>query len=220
VARGVRDHARGLEQMPWLYDPLCALAEAAGLRRWRDWLAGGARGLTLDVGCGTGRTLPRFGPHVRAVGLDPSAEVLRRARRRAPRVPLVRGNAEQLPFRDGAFDTVVSGLVFCSVPEPARGLAEVRRVLRRDGELRMLEHVRSTRAWMARLQDWIQPCWTRLSGGCHPNRATERAVQAAGFTIGERRACGTFRRFSARPGPRAPPSRSPRLEPASRHPLQ
>jgi len=177
--------------------------EAAGLARWRAWLTGGARGLTLDVGCGTGRNLPRFGAAVRAIGLDPSAEVLRRARRRAPRVPLVQGRAEALPFRDGAFDTVVSGLVFCSVGEPTRGLVEVRRVLRRGGEIRMLEHVRSGRPWTARIQDWIQPCWTRVSGGCHPNRDTEHAVEAAGFTIEPttRRAQGTLRRFSARPRP-------------------
>lgn len=220
--RGTRYNTRGLEQIPWLYDGLCALMEAAGLKRWRGWLTGGARGLTLDIGCGTGRNLPLFGADVTAVGLDPSADVLRRARRRAPRVPLVQGRAEHLPFRAGAFDTVVSGLVFCSVPEPGRGLAEVRRVLRQGGELRMLEHVRSTRPWKARLQDWIQPCWTRLSGGCHPNRDTEPTVEAAGFTIDQttRRAKGTLRRFSARPEPRASLSGHPRLEPDSRHSLQ
>jgi ubiquinone/menaquinone biosynthesis C-methylase UbiE len=113
------------------------------------------------------------------------------------------GTAEALPFRSGAFDTVVSGLVFCSVAEPRRGLAEVRRVLRPEGTLRMLEHVRSTRPWQARLQDRVQPVWTRLTGGCHPNRETERAVEAAGFQIDAdgRRARGTMRRFAARPGP-------------------
>jgi len=190
---------RGLEQIPWLYDSLCAVFEATGLGSWRRWLTAGARGPTLDLGCGTGRNLPLFGPTVRAIGLDPSADVLRRARRRAPHVPLVQGSAEHLPFRDGAFETVVSGLVFCSVPDAGRGLAEVRRVLSPGGALRMLEHVRSTRAWQARWQDRIQPLWTRLSGGCHPNRDTERSVETAGFSIDptERRARATMRRFSA-----------------------
>ncbi|MBI3457414.1 MAG: class I SAM-dependent methyltransferase [Candidatus Rokubacteria bacterium] len=192
---------RGVEQIPWLYDSLCALAEWTGLGRWRRWLVEGARGQTLDVGCGTGRNLPLYGSGVTVVGLDPAWEPLLRARRRAPTAWLVVGSAEALPFRDGVFDTVVSALVFCSVSDPRRGLSEVRRILRPGGTLRMLEHVRSTRPWKARLQDRIQPFWTRLMGGCHPNRETERAVEAADFLIDPegRRAKGDMRRFAARP---------------------
>ena len=190
---------RGLEQIPWLYDGLCAVLERTGLGPWRRWLAGGARGRTLDVGCGTGRGLPLYGPDVRAIGLDPGWDSLGRARRRVPGVPLVQGRAEALPFRGGTFDTVVASLVFCSVAEPARGLAEVKRVLRPDGRLRMLEHVRSRRAWKAALQDRVQPIWTWASGGCHPNRDTERAVEAAGFVIDaeDRAELADLRRFSA-----------------------
>jgi len=192
---------RGVEQIPWLYDAVCAVLEAAGLSHWRRWLAAGARGRVLDLGCGTGRTLPLLSADTRAVGLEPSWAALERARRRAPRFPFVVGRAEALPFRDATFDTVVSGLAFCSVEDPRRGLLEVRRVLRPDGRLRMLEHVRSTRPWKARLQDWLQPAWTRFAGGCHPNRDTERTVEAAGFQIEAEdwRAKGDLRRFSARP---------------------
>jgi len=193
---------RGVEQIPWLYDACCAVVERCGLGRWRRWLAGGAVGRTLDVGCGTGRNLPLVDAHTRVIGLDPTRDSLLAARRRAPYVPLVQGDAQALPFRDGAFDTVLSGLVFCSVPDPARGLAEVRRVLGPGGTLRMLEHVRATGALKARLQDRWQPLWTRLSGGCHWNRQTERTVEAAGFRIdpATRRARGDMRRFVARPG--------------------
>jgi len=192
---------RGLEQIPWLYDALCAGAERLGLARWRSWLAAGARGRTLDLGCGTGRNLPLMPAGVTAVGVDPALASLARACRRAPGAWVVAARAEALPFRAGSFDTVVSGLVLCSVDDPARALAEVRRVLREGGALRALEHVRSTRRWKARCQDRIQPLWTRLSGGCHPNRETERAVQAAGFHVdaADRRARGDLRRFSARP---------------------
>jgi ubiquinone/menaquinone biosynthesis C-methylase UbiE len=192
---------RGLEQIPWLYDACCALSERLGFGRCREWLAGGARGRTLVIGCGTGRNLPLFGETVRVVGLDPAASSLRRARRRAPRVPLVQGRAEELPFRPAVFDTVVSSLTFCSVADPGHALAEVRRVLAAGGTLRMLEHVRATRPWQARLQDFIAPLWTRVTGGCHPNRDTERSVEAAGFGIdpAERRARGVMRRFVARP---------------------
>jgi ubiquinone/menaquinone biosynthesis C-methylase UbiE len=192
---------RGIEQIPWLYDAICAVAEWRGLGRWRGWLTAGARGRTLDLGCGTGRNLPLFPAGVRAVGLDPAPDALARARRRAPGALLVQGSAEALPFRDGCFDTVVSGLVLCSVRDPARGLAEVRRVLRPGGTLRALEHVRATRRWRARFQDLIQPAWTWCAGGCHPNRDTEGTIEAAGFVIEAdgRRAEADLRRFAARP---------------------
>ncbi|MGH7393061.1 MAG: class I SAM-dependent methyltransferase [Candidatus Rokuibacteriota bacterium] len=206
---------RGVEQVPWLYDAMCAVMERTGFGRWRRWLADGARGRTLDLGCGTGRTLPLFPASARVVGIDPALEPLHRARRRAPGVPLVQGSAEALPFGDAAFDTVVSSLVFCSVPDPARGLAEVRRVLAPDGTLRMIEHVRSTRRWKARFQDAVQPLWTWLAGGCRPNRRTEQTVEASGFAIAteSRRAQADLRRFVARPltwGPRNGPQ-APRL---------
>jgi len=192
---------RGVEQIPWLYDGLCAVMERTGLAPFRRWLAAGARGRTLDVGCGTGRGLPFYGPGARVVGIDPARASLTRAARRLPGVQLVQASAEALPFRASVFDTVVSSLVFCSVPDPARGFAEVKRVLRPDGQLRMLEHVRSRRRWKASFQDRVQPLWTRLSGGCRPNRETERLVETSGFVIeGDGRLeQADLRRFAARP---------------------
>lgn len=191
---------RGLEQIPWLYDGFMNLADAAGLGRWRRWLAEGSRGRVLEVGAGTGRNLPLHVNASRVVAVEPDRDAVRSARTRAPNVLFVRAKAEALPFRDGAFDTVVSGLVFCSVSDPERGLAEVRRVLRPDGELRMLEHVRSTNHFGAWLQDLVTPLWCRFTGGCHPNRRTEESVERAGFRIdrGELRARGSLRRFVAR----------------------
>lgn len=192
---------RGVEQIPFLYDAGLALLEATGLGRWRRWLATGASGRVLDLGCGTGRNLPLYAAGVRAVGVDPCFEALRAARRRVPGVPLVLGVAERLPFRSAAFDTAVSGLVLCSVEDPPRALAELRRVLAAGGTLRLLEHVRATAAWHARLQDLVQPLWTRFTGGCRPNRDTEAAVGGAEFRVdgASRRASGTMRRLVARP---------------------
>ena len=199
---------RGAEQIPWLYDLFLWLAEHGGFGRWRRWLPGGAVGRTLDLGTGTGRNLPWLPAGVRAVAVDPEPHNLAAARRRAPAVALVRARAEALPFRDGAFDTVLSGLVLCSVDDVPAGLAEVARVLAPGGTLRLLEHVRSSSRLEARWQDLVQPAWTRLSGGCRPNRETERAVEVAGFEIDQasRRASGTFRRLEARATTRRGPT--------------
>jgi ubiquinone/menaquinone biosynthesis C-methylase UbiE len=190
---------RGIEQIPWLYEIVCSLYEWGGLAGWRKGLVAGARGRVLDLGTGTGRNLALLPRGTAAVGLEPSLEALRVARKRAPAVSLVVGRAEALPFRDATFDTVLSGLVFCSVGDVRRGLDEVKRVLRPAGELRMLEHVRSGVAWQARLQDLVQPMWTAVAGGCHPNRDTETAVERAGFRIQPdgRRAKGVNRLFAA-----------------------
>jgi ubiquinone/menaquinone biosynthesis C-methylase UbiE len=154
----------------------------------------------LDLGSGTGRNLPLLSPGTAVVGVDPSLDALRFAQRRAPGAWLVAARAEALPLRDAAFDTVLSGLVFCSVGDPRRAVDEARRVLRAHGELRMLEHVRSRVPWRARLQDRIQPVWTWVAGGCHPNRDTEATVEGAGFRIERqgRRAKGANRLFAAR----------------------
>jgi ubiquinone/menaquinone biosynthesis C-methylase UbiE len=192
---------RGAEQIPWLYDLAMAVLERMGLGPWRRWLAQGARGLTLDLGSGTGRNLPLFPPDARAVGVDPCSASLARARRRSSGALLVVARAEELPFRDGSFETVVSGLVLCSVTDPARAVAEMRRVLAPGGSVRALEHVRSPVPWKARLQDWTQPAWSALSGGCHPNRETERTLEEGGLAIdgATRRERDTMRRFEARP---------------------
>ncbi|MFO0596454.1 MAG: class I SAM-dependent methyltransferase [Myxococcaceae bacterium] len=189
---------RGVEQIPWLYDAMCAVMEFTGLKKWRAWLVGGARGRTLEVGCGTGRNLARYGELPALVAIEPDADALEKAKGRRGQALLVRASAEALPFRAGAFDTVVSSLVFCSVPRAEVGLAEVKRVLAADGTVRMLEHVRDE-GWYGRVQDAIQPAWTKVAGGCHPNRRTEQAVESAGFTLSERRANGTMRRFVAKP---------------------
>ena len=190
---------RGIEQIPWLYD--LSLALMPGVRRWRRSLAALAHGKVLEVGCGTGQMLPLYPESVEIFGLDPNPDALVRARRRAPEAPLLLASAEHLPFPGQSFDTVVSGLVFCSVSDPARGLAEIRRILRPEGRLLMLEHVHARSRAGRWLLDTLQPPWTLLTGGCHPNRDTEKIVENAGFCI-ERahyRARGVMRHFVARP---------------------
>ena len=191
---------RGLEQIPWLYDLGLALMERGRLGRWRRWLVGGTRGATLEIGVGTGRDLPLYPAGQPVVAIDPHPQNLAAARRRAHGAALVRARAEALPFRDGAFQTAVSSLVFCSVDDPVAGLAEIRRVLRPGGRLRMMEHVRSHGRLAGWLQDATQPAWTWLTGGCRPNRDTERLVRESGFELdpASLRAEGIMVRFEAK----------------------
>ncbi|MDT8451065.1 MAG: class I SAM-dependent methyltransferase [Wenzhouxiangellaceae bacterium] len=189
---------RGVEQIPWLYD--LSMALMPGLRRWRASLARLARGRVLEVGCGTGRMLPLYPHETRVVGLEPNFAALPRAARRDPGAGLVCGSVERLPFPAASFDTVVSSLVFCSVGEAERGLAEIRRVLRPDGRLLMLEHVHARSRVGRWLLDRMQPGWTLITGGCRPNRDTEATVERCGFRIEQAhyRARGVMRHFVAR----------------------
>lgn len=156
-----------------------------GERRRR--LLDATRGAVLDVGGGTGANLPYLAPGqvTRLVLLDPSPGMLARARRRAREleleVELVRGRAERLPFLDRSFDAVVFTLSLCTIGEPAVALGEARRVLRRDGRLLVLEHVRAADPRLAGWQDRLTPLWRRIGGGCHLNRDTRSAISAAGF---------------------------------------
>jgi ubiquinone/menaquinone biosynthesis C-methylase UbiE len=190
---------RGLEQIPLLYDAGVALLERGGLGRWRAWLAGGARGRTLDLGAGTGRNLPRLPPGAAAVAVDPHRANLVAARRRAPHIPAVLARGEALPFKDGAFETVLCGCVLCSVDDAEATLGETRRVLAPAGALRVVEHVRPA-GLAGAVADALQPAWTALTGGCRPNRDTERTITRAGFEIDPttRRARGAMRRLVAR----------------------
>lgn len=172
-----------------LYDRMLAVAEDAGLRERRAALLAGARGRVLEVGAGTGANLPHYGDAVTAlVVTEPEAPMARRLRERAAALPagsapveIVRAPAERLPFDDASFDTVVSTLVLCTVRDPARALAEIRRVLVPDGRLLFLEHVRAEDPGLAGWQDRLTPLWRRVGHGCHPNRDTAALLAAAGL---------------------------------------
>jgi ubiquinone/menaquinone biosynthesis C-methylase UbiE len=170
-----------------LYDPLSKAAEEKlGAETKRELLAN-ARGRVLEIGIGTGLSLPHYPAGVEVVGVEPSEPMLRRARRRAEEigrdVELLRAPAETLPFADASFDTVVTLAVLCSVDDQAHALAEFRRVLRPGGRFIFLEHVRSDDPAVAQKQDrWERP-WGWFTCGCHPNRDTLGAIEAAGFDV-------------------------------------
>jgi ubiquinone/menaquinone biosynthesis C-methylase UbiE len=170
-------------------DIVMALPERTVLRRLRRRVAGLATGRVLEIGCGTGGNLPYYERADSVVATDPDPYMLRRARKRAGRLArpleLRQCPAEALPFPDASFDTVVSFLTLCTVKDPAKALAEVRRVLRPGGTLRFLEHVRAERHVHWNVQRLLGPAWRFLSAGCNLDRATATTIRETGFEITE-----------------------------------
>lgn len=180
--------------MSWLfstlYDPFMRSTERACLTNWRAELLEAAAGEVLEIGAGTGANVGFYGSDVtRLVLSEPDAHMRQRLSRRIAKEDIQRaevsaGQAGHLPFDEASFDTVVSTLVLCSVPDLAQSLADVRRVLRPGGRLLFLEHVaaevRSERlAWQQRLE----PAWLLVSGNCHLTRRTGQAIRDAGFEM-------------------------------------
>jgi ubiquinone/menaquinone biosynthesis C-methylase UbiE len=174
-----------------IYDASMRRTERACLSDWRRELLAPLGGSVLEIGAGTGASLPFYPRAIgRLVTTDPDRSMLARLSRsvsdRPPpvRPEIVRADSEHLPFEDASFDHVVSMLVLCSVADQARTLAEVRRVLRPRGTLVFLEHVAAEdRPHRLVWQRRCEPIWRRVAGNCHLTRRTDRAIEAAGFVI-------------------------------------
>lgn len=160
------------------------------LVRLREGVVGAAAGRVLEIGIGSGLNLPFYRREVEAVlGIDPSPELLAKARAHAAwvhfPVELRRAGAEDLPLDDASVDHVVMTWTLCSIAEPTRALAEIRRVLRPGGALLFVEHGRAPEPSVARWQDRLTPLWRRCAGGCHLNRPVARLLDEAGFDLVE-----------------------------------
>jgi ubiquinone/menaquinone biosynthesis C-methylase UbiE len=174
------------------YDRVMAVPERTVFGPHRSELLARAHGRVLEIGGGTGANLPYYGAGViELVITEPEEPMARRLRAKLAdhRLParVIEVPAEQLPFEDDSFDFVVSTLVLCTVEDPARALGEVHRVLKPDGELVFLEHVRSEDPGLARWQDRLNFVQLRVGHGCNCNRSTVTSIERAGFAIAELR---------------------------------
>lgn len=145
-----------------------------------------AAGKVLEVGVGTGKNLPYYRKECEVTGIDFSPGMLAKARQKADlsKVPvtLMEMDAQQMSFADNTFDTVVATCVFCSVPDPVQGLREVRRVCKPEGQIILLEHVRSENPVLGWLMDVLNPVSLYLIGS-NINRQTVENVKTAGIDI-------------------------------------
>jgi ubiquinone/menaquinone biosynthesis C-methylase UbiE len=155
---------------------------------FRQRLVGAAEGRVLEIGIGSGLNLPLYGGAVTSViGLEPSPELLRMARERVSAAPtpvtLLEASAETIPLDGASIDTVVTTWALCTIPDAARALAEIRRVLKPAGALLFVEHGRAPEPGVARWQDRLDPLWSRIAGGCHINRKMDDLISGNGFRI-------------------------------------
>ena len=174
-----------------VFDRLSEREERMGQAEHRQAMLDGVSGRVLELGAGNGINFKHYPADVsEVVAVEPEPYLRERAeeaaRRAAATVTVIEGLGGALPFEDASFDAAIVSLVLCSVPDQDEVLSDLFRVVRPGGELRFYEHVRATDPRRARLQDAVTPVWRLFAGGCHPNRDTGTAIEAAGFSIESR----------------------------------
>jgi ubiquinone/menaquinone biosynthesis C-methylase UbiE len=159
------------------------------IRRQRAKIVPQASGRVLEVGIGSGLNLEFYDPDkvTEVLGLDPSAEMKSRARKRvaAARVPVsfVGLSGEEIPLESASVDTVLFTYTLCTIPKPLAALDEMRRVLKPGGQLLFCEHGRAPDQDVFETQMRIEPTWSKWTGGCHLTRDVPDLLTQGGFAI-------------------------------------
>lgn len=171
---------------PWLVHGACSLGV---ITEQRQKVVPLAEGDILEVGIGSGLNIPHYdADKVKSViGVDPDPKMyeIGRSRRENAEFPLevLKESAEKLSLESESIDTALVTYSFCTIPDPASALSEIRRVLKPTGRLLFCEHGRSTNPGTARWQDRLNPFWKRLAGGCNINRDMSGLIRGAGFSL-------------------------------------
>ena len=159
-------------------------------RKYRDVkreLFGGLPHTVLEIGAGDGANFRYLAPGTHVVAVEPNvrmhAYLHEAARRHGVTVDVRVGVAERIPLPDASVEAVISSLVLCTVEDPERALAEVRRVLRPGGRFWCIEHVAAPAGTsIALIQRWVHRPWRWLFEGCETQRDTARLLREAGFS--------------------------------------
>ncbi len=166
-----------------LYDLMESLIERSRYSKWRELLWNKVEGNNiLEIGVGTGKNFPYYPPDAEITAVDFSDEMLERAKDRASKqkvkVHLEQMNVQNLEFEDNTFDTVVASFVFCSVPEPVRGLMEIERVCKPGGKVALLEHVLSANYILGGLMNLVNPLVVRMVGANINRRTVNNVIKS------------------------------------------
>ncbi|MGF1512043.1 MAG: class I SAM-dependent methyltransferase [Myxococcota bacterium] len=206
---------------PWLIERL----EGPEISALRKRCVAPVAGEIIEIGFGTGKTLPFYGRRVtRLTAVEPSRGMNRRTEVLLHSAPfpteLVPHGAEALPFKDASFDAAVCTMTLCTVDDPSAVLREVGRLLRPEGRFHFLEHVQSEDPRLKRRQQRLDPLQRWLGCGCHLTRDTETAIREAGFEIEtiEKIILQDMRGFDPRLVPMILGVAVPRLAPADSRP--
>ena len=184
---------RVYDRDPAAYDRGMSFVTERLLKRGRQRVGETVTGRVLDIGFGTGLSLPHYPPSVKVVGIDASLGMLRFASGLGKAAQLVQMDAEHLAFPDQSFDSVAFNLCLCTIPDPERAVREAIRVARPGAPMVFLEHVRSHMLPIALLQEALNPLLVALQQD-HFNRRTADLVRRAGVevTFVDRWALGFF----------------------------
>ena len=189
------------------YDLHSKLAEMIWFARWRKKFFSPLIGNILEVGIGTGMNIAYYNKNAKVTGIDFSEKMLEQAyiklnRSEKKNIALKQADVENLNFKDNSFDYVVTSCVFCSVPNPIKGLKEIRRVLKSTGKLIMIEHVLSKNLLIALIEHALNPI-TKYLMGVNINRNTKENITKSGMNIIEDKNLAlfdVFRLFIAKKG--------------------
>ncbi|AQQ52638.1 class I SAM-dependent methyltransferase [Planococcus lenghuensis] len=171
-----------------VYDPIMKPLETGGFGAIRENLLREATGRVLEIGAGTGVNFPYYDAAVEAVdAIEPDDDMRNQSheRVREATVPirLHAVRAENLPFPDQSFDTVVATLVFCTIPHPTLALREIERVSKPGARVLFFEHVRLDQPALGKIQDALTPLWKKAADGCHLNRDTLGMIQQSKLDV-------------------------------------
>ena len=173
-------------RMARFFDLSEAVMERGKMGQWRKMVWQQAKGKVLEVGVGTGKNIEYYPESITVIAIDFSEKMLEKAKAKAEQfhkiVDLRLMDAQKLEFPDETFDTVITTCVFCSDPDPVKGLKEIQRVLKKDGQIIMLEHVRSKMPFVGTIMDLLNPVVVRMVGA-NINRNTVENLRKAGLKI-------------------------------------
>lgn len=178
-----------------VYDSLEVLMEKGKMGDWRQNLwqkvenkidKSGMR--LLEAGVGSGKNIEYYPDDLEIYAIDFSPKMLKEAEKKARKnnkeVKLLEMDIQNLDFEDNYFDLIVTSCVFCSVPDPVKGLKELKRVLKEDGRIIMLEHMRSQNKFVGKMMDLFN--WVSLyTWGANINRKTVENIKKAGLELVE-----------------------------------